>query len=99
MGLIKVERPEFVCWDFDECARILATAREDGPEWYAAVCLASEAGLRAGEIRALRWHEDVDMIAGTIAVNQQIRQGTARAAAKIAWHPERARPIPIEESA
>jgi integrase len=75
VGLIKVERPEFVCWDIDEYARILAAAREDDAEWYAAVCLAGEAGLRAGEVRALRWKEDVDMLAGTITVNQQIRQG------------------------
>jgi integrase len=74
VGLIKVERPEFICWDIDEYARILAAARNDDAEWYAAVCLAGEAGLRVGEVRALRWKEDVDMLAGT-TVNQQIRQG------------------------
>ena len=73
VGLIKVERPEFICWDIDEYVRILAAAREDDAEWYAAVCLAGEAWLRVGEVRALRWKEDVDMLASTI--NQQIRQG------------------------
>src|SRR5438552_359465 len=38
---------------------ISAFAREEGPEWYAAVCLAGEAGLRIGEVKALRWREDV----------------------------------------
>jgi integrase len=74
VGLIKVERPEFVCWEIDEYVRILEAAKVE-PEWYAAICLAGEAGLRAGEIRALRWQEDVDMTARTITVNQQIRQG------------------------
>jgi len=75
IGLIKVERPEFVCWEIDEYARILEAAKVEDPEWYAAICLAGEAGLRAGEIRGLPWQEDVDMAARTITVNQQIRQG------------------------
>jgi integrase len=75
VGLIKVERPEFVCWEVDEYARILDAAKVEEPEWYAGICLAGEAGLRAGEIRGLRWNDDVDMTARTITVNQQIRQG------------------------
>ena len=39
--------------------------RREGREWYAAACLAGEAGLRVGEIRALQWREHVDLIAGT----------------------------------
>ena len=38
-------------------------------------CLAGEAGLRVGEVKALRWREDVDLVAGTITVNQQTRHG------------------------
>jgi integrase len=72
VGLIKIERPEFVCWEIDEYARILEAAKLE-PEWYAGVCLAGEAGLRVGEIRALRWKPDVDLVARTITVNQQIR--------------------------
>ena len=75
VGLLKFERPEFVCWEVEEYTRILAAAREEGPDWYAAVCLAGEAGLRVGEVRALRWREDVDMVAKTITVNQQSRHG------------------------
>ena len=74
VGLIKIERPEFVCWEIDEYARILEAAKLE-PEWYAGVCLAGEAGLRVGEIRALRWKPDVDLVARTITVNQQIRLG------------------------
>jgi integrase len=73
MGMFKVERPEIVAWDFAQYARILAAAKAEGPEWYAGVCLAGEAGLRVGEVKALRWREDVDMIARTITVNQQTR--------------------------
>jgi integrase len=73
VGLFKVERPEIVAWDFAQYARILAGARAEGPEWYAGACLAGEAGLRIGEVKALRWREDVDMVARTITVNQQTR--------------------------
>lgn len=37
------------------------------------LCLAGDAGLRVGEVKALRWREDVDMIAKTITVNFQTR--------------------------
>jgi integrase len=73
MGMFKVERPEIVAWDFAQYAHILTAAKAEGPEWYAGVCLAGEAGLRVGEVKALRWREDVDMIARTITVNQQTR--------------------------
>lgn len=75
VGLLKVERPEILWWEFAQYARILEAAKSEGPEWYAAVCLAGEAGLRVGEIKALRWSEDVDLVAGTITVNEQTRHG------------------------
>jgi integrase len=74
-GLYKVERPEIEPWDFEQYARLLAAAKIEGPEWYAAVCLAGEAGLRTGEVKALRWREDVDVIAKTITVKQQTCYG------------------------
>nr|HEX4318166.1 tyrosine-type recombinase/integrase [Kofleriaceae bacterium] len=73
IGMFKVERPEIVAWDFEEYARVLKAAKEEGDEWYAAACLAGEAGLRVGEVKALRWREDVDMIAKTVTVNLQVR--------------------------
>lgn len=75
LGLFKVERPEIEPWDFEQYARLLAAAKIEGPDWYAAACLAGEAGLRSGEIKALRWREDVDLIAKTITVNQQTCYG------------------------
>ena len=39
------------------------------PMWYAARCLAGEAGSRVAEIRALDWRRDVDLVAGTITVD------------------------------
>jgi integrase len=75
VGLFKVERPEIVAWDFAQYARLLAAAKAYGEDWYAALCLAGEAGLRVGEVKALRWREDVDIIARTITVNQQTCNG------------------------
>ena len=31
--------------------------------------------MRVGEVRALRWREDVDLVAGTLTVNEQTRHG------------------------
>ena len=39
------------------------------------MCLAGEAGLRIGEIRALDWRRDVNLVAATITVNHQTRRG------------------------
>lgn len=75
IGLLKVERPEIVAWSVEEYATLLAAASALDPTWYAACCLAGEAGLRIGEIRALDWRRDVDLIAGTITVNKQTRRG------------------------
>ncbi|MGE0404511.1 MAG: tyrosine-type recombinase/integrase [Kofleriaceae bacterium] len=77
IGLFKVERPEIEAWDLEQYARILVAAKKEGPAVYAAACLAGEAGLRVGEVKGLRWREDVDMVAKTITVNQQVRRGIA----------------------
>jgi integrase len=75
VGLLKVERPEIVAWSIEEYATLLAAAKALDPMWYAACCLAGEAGLRIGEIRALDWKRDVDLVAGTLTVNRQTRRG------------------------
>src|ERR1700733_10640563 len=62
-------------WDFEQYARLLKAAKREGDDWYVAACLAGEAGLRSGEVKALRWREDVDLIAKTITVNQQTCYG------------------------
>jgi integrase len=75
VGLLKVERPEIVAWSLEEYARLLAAAKALDPTWYAACCLAGEAGLRVGEIRALDWRRDIDLVAATLTVNHQTRRG------------------------
>ena len=75
IGLLKIDAPEIDYWEMAEYARLLAAAQKLGEVVYAGICLAGEAGLRVGEVKALRWREDVDMIAETITVNQQMRRG------------------------
>ena len=75
VGMLKVERPEIVAWSLEEYARLFAAAKVFDPMWYAACCLAGEAGLRVGEIRALDWKRDVDLVGRTITVNKQIGLG------------------------
>ncbi len=74
VGLFKVERPEIEPWDFAEYAAVLAAAKSYKREWWVGVCLAGEAGLRVGEVKALRW-QDVDLRANTLTVAQQTRHG------------------------
>jgi integrase len=75
VGMLKVERPEIVAWSLEEYATLLAAAKKLDPMWYAASCLAGEAGLRVGEVRALDWKRDVDLVGRTITVNKQIGLG------------------------
>lgn len=75
VGLLKIEPPEIVVWELDEYGHYLATSVLLGPMWRAAACLAGEAGLRVGEIKALTWERDVDMVAKTVTVNLQTRHG------------------------
>ena len=86
MGLFKIERPEIESWSFEEYARLIAAARKDyDPEWSVAVLLAGEAGLRIGEVRALRWQEDVDLVAATLTIQRQRRhdeEGTPKGRTK-----------------
>ena len=73
--LYKVERPEIVFWEFSEYARLVAAARAEGMQWHVAVLLAGEAGLRLGEVLALRW-ESIDLVARRLTVCRQLRHGT-----------------------
>jgi integrase len=74
IGLLKHQRPEVEWWDFEQYTRLLQAAQDAGDDWFAAVCLAGEAGLRVGEVKGLLW-EHVDLIGGTLTVEQQIRHG------------------------
>jgi integrase len=70
----KSERPEIECWDLDEWRRFVTTARDEGPGMLVAALLAGDAGLRLGEVLALRW-ESIDLVAGRVAVTRQLRKG------------------------
>jgi integrase len=74
MGLFKVEAPQIVGWELEQYPRVLLAAAKLGPFWYVAACLAGDAGLRIGEIRALDW-KDIDFVGGTITVARQMGLG------------------------
>jgi len=60
MPLLHYERPERAFWDFEELERLVAAAREAGPQELLVILLGAKAGLRCGEIMALEWG-DVDL--------------------------------------
>ena len=72
--LYRVERPEIVYWEFEQYAQLIQAARATEPAWYAAALLAGEAGLRIGEILALRW-DFIDTRANVLTVAKQVRRG------------------------
>jgi hypothetical protein len=68
--MLKVNRPSVEFLDFDEGAALLEAAKKE-PEWILAVLLAGDAGLRCGELRALRWG-DWERRAGCIMVQRSV---------------------------
>lgn len=62
----KIGTQKFDFLTFDELEMLLVFAREE-PQWRAAILVAAEAGLRLGEVLALRW-EDVDFRSSTLTV-------------------------------
>jgi hypothetical protein len=57
--LFKVERPQIEPWDFEQHARLLQSAMIEAADWYAAVCLAGEAGLRSEQVSGVNWEREV----------------------------------------
>jgi len=70
----KFQRPEIEAMDFEEWPRLLQAAEKDGQGMLVACLLAGDAGLRLGEVLALRW-DDIDLVAGRLTVCRQIRKG------------------------
>ena len=70
----RCEKPEIETWDFEEWSRLLEGARRVAPWLLVSALLAGDAGLRLGEVLALRW-EDVDLVAGRLTVTRQLRKG------------------------
>jgi integrase len=55
----------------DELARLLAAAEESAPEYYPLFCLMALAGLRLGEVLALRW-SSLDLVQREIRVSRTL---------------------------
>ena len=70
----KFQSPEIETLDFEEWSRMLEAAEKEGQGMLTACKLGGEAGLRRGEILALRW-EDIDLVAGRLTVCRQLREG------------------------
>jgi integrase len=60
VGMLKVAKSEETFHDFEDYARLVDAARRTGPEALLCVLLGGDAGLRCGEMMALRW-SDVDL--------------------------------------
>jgi integrase len=71
--LLKVPPSEFDFLTYEEFEQLLDGAREE-PEWYTAILVAGEAGLRRGEIIGLE-KRDIDFDAGNIRVMRSAWKG------------------------
>lgn len=56
-----------------EMGRLLTYCQEHHPEWFAFLCLGFALGARPGELRPLRWEEDVNLETGTIEISRSQR--------------------------
>ena len=72
--LLKVDKQKFRFLDFEELDALLAAAKAE-PDWYVAILLGADAGLRLGEIRALRW-DDIDRRNDRITIGRALWQDT-----------------------
>jgi integrase len=72
--LLKVAPGSFDFYDFDEFQRLVAAAKAIDSTTLLIVLLAGEAGLRAGEMRALQW-TDVDLVKGQLRIERNEWQG------------------------
>ena len=68
---LKAPKPDFDFLTFDEAARLVAAA---DPEWSCMIILALKAGLRQGELLALR-REDIDLVTGLLRVRRSVTRG------------------------
>ncbi len=67
---LKVPEAEFDFFTFVEADRLIEAATD----WKAMIIVGVRAGLRIGELLALRW-EDVDLVSGRIVVRQGLSRG------------------------
>lgn len=71
--LLKTPPPTISFLDQEEVNRLLAASAKVGPDIHAAVLCGVDAGLRAGEIKALQWG-DLDLVAGRITVRRSVHR-------------------------
>lgn len=71
--LLKLDPQQFDFFTFEEYARLLEGMKGD-PQRYALMLTGGEAGLREGEMMALKW-SDVDFVAGTLSVKRSSWRG------------------------
>jgi integrase len=70
----KYTAPEMHVWSPEQTREFLTGVRED--RLFAAWALLATSGMRRGELLGLRWKEDVDLEAGTVAVQEpRVRAG------------------------
>ena len=65
---LKIGTTAFEFWTFEDFEKLLASSEAE-PEWRAAILVAGEAGLRAGEVAALRW-EDINPRSKVLTVSR-----------------------------
>jgi integrase len=75
IGMLKVERPAGRWIELEQYPLLLEGAQVEGTMWYVAACLTGEAGLRIGEVKALDWQRDCDLVGRALTINQQTRKG------------------------
>ena len=68
MQLLKVEKQQFRFLEFAELDALVAQAEQE-PMWLVATLLAADAGLRLGEVRALRW-SDWNQLGGQLTISR-----------------------------
>jgi integrase len=69
---LKVPEQDFDYLDFGEAQRLIDAADE---EWRPMITVAIKTGLRLGELIALRWREDVDLLKGQIRIRRSATRG------------------------
>jgi integrase len=74
----KLVRKELKPLDAGQARRLLTTARETQPKFYALYALAVTTGMRQGELLGLQW-DDVDLATGTLQVRRSVFNGQINA--------------------
>lgn len=70
---LPVTTPKIRFLDFDEKHRLMHSAEQE-PEWFSAIAIALNTGLRLGELLGLQW-DDIDFKAKRLVVTRSIWQG------------------------